>query len=191
MGKGNADEMNFWTQEEFDAFIECVKDKPLSYYAFRTMFWTGVRVGELLALTLKDFNAEERTLSITKSYQRIEGRDVITEPKTQKGKRVITLPDFLATDLEEYVNMLYGMTEDDRLFRVTKHYLVKEMARGAKLSGVKKIRVHDIRHPYVKHKLKNLSDYWPDRLSSKDNPARPVILLSFRVLFMLLQFLNP
>ena len=74
------------TQEEFDAFIECVKDKPLSYYAFRTMFWTGVRVGELLALTLKDFNAEERTLSITKSYQRIEGRDVITEPKTQNSK---------------------------------------------------------------------------------------------------------
>ena len=147
MGKGNADEMNFWTQEEFDAFIECVKDKPLSYYAFRTMFWTGVRVGELLALTLKDFNGEERTLSITKSYQRIEGRDVITEPKTQKGKRVITLPDFLSTDLEEYVNMLYGMTEDDRLFRVTKHYLVKEMARGVKLSGVKKIRVHDIRYP--------------------------------------------
>lgn len=80
---------------------------------------------------------------------------------------------------------------NDRLFCITKSYLEKEMIRGVELSGVKKIRLHDLRHPYVKHKLKNLSDYWPDRLSSKDNPARPVILLSFRVLFMLLQFLNP
>ena len=53
------------------------------------------------------------------------------------------------------------------------------------------IRFHDLRHPYVKHKLKNLSDYWPDRLSAKDKPARPVFLLSFQVLFMLSQSLNP
>lgn len=53
------------------------------------------------------------------------------------------------------------------------------------------ITPHTLRHPYVKHKLKNLSDYWPDRLSAKDKPARPVFLLSFQVLFMLSQSLNP
>lgn len=149
MGKGKAEEMQFWTQEEFEEFIEAVRDKPRSYYAFLTMYWTGVRVGELLALTLSDFNAEEKTLSITKSYQRINGRDVITEPKTAKGKRVITLPEFFVAELEEYTGKLYGMMAYDRLFMVTKSYLEKEMIRGVKLSGVKKIRLHDLRHSHA------------------------------------------
>lgn len=38
---------------------------------------------------------------------------------------------------------------DDRLFPVTKHYLEHEMQRGVKLSGVKKIRIHDTRHSHV------------------------------------------
>lgn len=149
MGKGKAEEMQFWTQEEFETFIEFVKDKPVSYYAFLTLYWTGIRLGELLALCLADFDAEEKTLSITKSYQRINGRDVITEPKTAKGKRIITLPDFLVAELEEYVSRLYGMMANDRLFMITKSYLEKEMARGAELSGVKRIRLHDLRHSHA------------------------------------------
>lgn len=149
MGKGKAEEMKFWTQEEFETFIEVVKDKPVSYYSFLTLYWTGIRLGELLALTLADFDAGEKALSITKSYQRINGRDVITEPKTAKSKRVITLPDFLVTELQEYVNRLYGMMADDRLFSITKSYLEKEMNRGVELSGVKKIRLHDLRHSHA------------------------------------------
>lgn len=149
MGKGKAEEMKFWTQEEFESFIEFVKDKPLSYYAFLTLYWTGIRLGELLALSLSDFDAEAKTLSITKSYQRINGRDVITEPKTAKSKRTIALPDFLVTELEEYVNKLYGMMANDRLFMITKSYLEKEMVRGTELSGVKRIRLHDLRHSHA------------------------------------------
>lgn len=141
--------MQFWTQEEFETFIRFFKDKPVSYYAFLTLYWTGIRLGELLALSRSDFDAEEKTLSITKSYQRINGRDVITEPKTAKGKRTITLPDFLVVELEEYVSKLYGMMANDRLFMITKSYLEKEMARGVKLSGVKKIRLHDLRHSHA------------------------------------------
>lgn len=149
MGKGKAEEMQFWTQEEFEAFIEVLKDKPVSYYAFMTLYWTGVRLGELLALSLADFDAEKKTLSITKSYQRISGRDVITEPKTAKGKRIISLPDFLVAELDEYVSRLYGMMADDRLFMITKSYLEKEMRRGTELSGVKRIRLHDLRHSHA------------------------------------------
>lgn len=149
MGKGKAEEMQFWTQEEFETFIEHVRDKPVSYYAFLTMYWTGVRVGELLALLLADFDADEKTLSITKSFQRINGKNVVTEPKTMKSKRVITLPDFLVEELEEYVGRMYGMMAHDRLFSITKSYLEKEMIRGVKLSGVKKIRLHDLRHSHA------------------------------------------
>lgn len=60
--------------------------------AFMTLFWTGIRIGELLALNVADVDFEKRTISITKSYQRMGGRDVITEPKTPKSKRVIAIP---------------------------------------------------------------------------------------------------
>lgn len=149
MGKGKAEEMKIWTQEEFETFIDSIKDKSVSYYAFLTLYWTGIRLGELLALSLGDFNAEAKTLSITKSYQRIHGKDVITEPKTAKSKRVIALPDFLVVELEEYISKLYGIMAKDRLFMVTKSYLEKEMIRGVELSGVKKIRLHDLRHSHA------------------------------------------
>lgn len=46
IGKSKADEMKFWTKEEFEKFLEFVRDKPLSYYAFKTLFWTGIRIGD-------------------------------------------------------------------------------------------------------------------------------------------------
>lgn len=149
MGKGKAEEMQYWTQDEFEQFLECVKDKPMSYYAFMTLYWTGCRIGELMALTPADFNAEEMTLRINKSYQRIKGKDIITEPKTAKGKRVVALPDFLTEDLKEYIGKMYGLERNDRMFPFTKSYLEHEMARGVSLSGVKKIRLHDLRHSHA------------------------------------------
>ena len=149
MGKGNAKEMKFWTQEEFEIFIDCIRDKPVSYYAFLILYWTGIRPCELLALVVSDFNAEKKTLSITKSYQRIKGENKVYEPKTEKGNRVVTLPDFLVTELEEYVGRLYGIMANDRMFMVTRSYLEKEMIRGIELSGVKKIRLYDLRHSHA------------------------------------------
>lgn len=46
MGKEENKEMEFWTQEEFQAFLECVADKPISYYSFEMLYWTGVREGD-------------------------------------------------------------------------------------------------------------------------------------------------
>ncbi len=149
MGKGKAEEMNFWTQEEFESFLEAVNDKPVSKYAFLVLYWTGMRIGELLALTVSDFDSEEKTLRIDKSYQRIKGRDIITDPKTKKGKRTIALPDFLVQELQEYIGKLYGIMGGDRLFQITKSYLEHEMERGIKESGVKKIRLHDLRHSHA------------------------------------------
>ena len=160
IGMSQAEAMKFWTQEEFEQFVECVKDKPVSYMAFKTLFWTGVRIGELLALTLGDYNAGEKTIQINKSYQRIKGKDVVTEPKTEKSKRVITLPDFLVEEMNDYISRLYGMMESDRLFMVTKSYLEHEMLRGVELSGVKKIRLHDLRHPYVKPTTKKFITFF-------------------------------
>ena len=118
-------------------------------YAFEMLYWTGIREGELLALTPADFNFEKKTLRINKSYQRLEGKDVITDPKTPKSNRTIVMPDFLAVEMEDFISSLYGIRDDDRIFTISKSYLHHEMDRGAKLAGVKRIRIHGLRHSHI------------------------------------------
>lgn len=72
---------------------------------------------------------------LIRSYQCIKGRDVITEPKTEKSKRIITLLDFLVEEMKDYVGKLYGMMANDRLFTVTKSFLEHEMIRGGSCQG--------------------------------------------------------
>ena len=110
---------------------------------------TGMRFSEALAITPADFDFEKRTVTINKSYQRLNGQDLITTPKTEKSNRVITMPQFLAEEIQDYLKMLYGIGADDRMFTVTKSYLHREMDRGSKEAGVPRIRIHDIRHSAV------------------------------------------
>ena len=149
MGKKKNREMMFWTKEQYLKFAEVMMDKPLSFYAFEMLYWCGIREGELLALTPADFDFEKRTVSINKSYQRLNGQDLITTPKTEKSNRIITMPQFLAEEIQDYIKMLYGIGPNDRMFTVTKSYLHREMDRGAKEAGVPRIRIHDIRHSAV------------------------------------------
>lgn len=149
MGSEEHKEMLFWTKEEYLKFADVMMDKPVSYYAFEMLYWTGIRCGELLALTPKDFNFERQELTINKSYQRLNGRDAITTPKTKKSNRTIKMPKFLCEEMQEYIGMLYEIGEDERLFQITKSYLHHEMDRGAKAAGVKRIRIHDLRHSAI------------------------------------------
>ena len=153
IGSEAVKEMDFWTKEEYLKFSEAMMDKPRSYYAFEMLYWCGMRSGELLALTPADFNFEKQTVTISKTFHRSKGRDIITSPKTKKSNRTIKMPPFLCEEMQEYIKMLYDIKPDERLFTVTKSYLNHEMERGAKQAGVKKIRVHDIRHTSTTTKL--------------------------------------
>lgn len=149
MGKAKSKEMQFWTHDEYAKFAEAMMDKPRSFYAFEMLYWCGIREGELLALTPADFDFERGTVSITKSYQRLNGRDVITDPKTPKSNRVIKMPDFLVSEMQDYLKQLYHIEPNDRMFEITKSYLHHEMDRGAESAGVKRIRIHDLRHSHI------------------------------------------
>lgn len=113
------------------------------------LYWCGIREGELLALTPADFDFDNQTVTINKSYQRLKGRDVITSPKTKKSNRIIKMPQFLSEEMEDCMKLYYSLKPTDRLFPVTKHYLSHEMDRGCKAAGVKRIRIHDLRHSHV------------------------------------------
>ena len=84
-------EVKIWTKEEYLKFSEAIMDKPLSFYAFEVLYWTGVREGELLALTPADFDFDNNTMRINKNYQKVKGREIITSPKTKKSNRVVRL----------------------------------------------------------------------------------------------------
>ena len=94
MGKSKADERPYWTLEEFQKFSDAIMDKQDSWIAFQILFWTGMRIGELLALTPADFNFDKETVTINKSYQRLKGQDVITSPKTKKATVPLKCPNF-------------------------------------------------------------------------------------------------
>lgn len=149
IGKAKAEEMDYWTYDEYIAFREGVKDKPLSYICFEVLYWTGMREGELLALSPADIDLDNNLISINRTYQRIGGKDVFTSPKTRKSKRKIPIPDFLCQELSDYIQSRYMLDADERLFPVTKSYLSHEMIRGCRNTGIKKIRIHDIRHSHA------------------------------------------
>ena len=103
----------------------------------------------MLALTAADFNFEKETVRINKFYQRLHGEDVITTPKTKKSNRMIKMPKFLCEEMQDYMKQLYRIGKNDRLFEVTKSYLYREMQRGCQETGVKRIRIHDLRHSHI------------------------------------------
>ena len=138
-----------YTIRKYLKFAEAVMDKPISFYAFEVLYWCGLRLGELLALTPADFDLEKKVLRITKSYQRIGSEDIITDPKTPKSIRNIQMPDFLVDEIKDYLDSLYGIADDARMFPITKSYLHHEMRRGSAKAGVQKIRIHDLRHSHV------------------------------------------
>ena len=97
MGKPDADKLDFWTKEEYDKFISTIEVESRYYVIFEILFWTGIREGELLALTKSDVDFQNNRMSITKTYYRTERRDVITAPKTEQSVRVIELAGVLNT----------------------------------------------------------------------------------------------
>lgn len=148
-GKKAAAEMQFWTRDEFHRFIECVKNKPASRLAFELLFWTGMRSGELMALTLNDIDFDKSRISINKTVAQIKGQTIVSPPKTPKSKRTVTVPRFLLALIKDYSDRLVDYEPSERLFYFTKHFLKNEMDRGCAASGVKRIRVHDLRHSHA------------------------------------------
>ena len=119
------------------------------------LYYTGMRCGELLALTPADIDLEKNIIYITKTFHRINKQDIITTPKTTNSIRTITVPNFLSIQLRDYMKRIYGLENSDRLLPIPIHAVRLALKRQCEKSGAKRIRVHDIRHLYVKPMTKN------------------------------------
>ncbi|MDY3909603.1 MAG: site-specific integrase [Eubacterium sp.] len=149
IGKNRAEEMEYWTLDEYMIFREGIRDKTTAYMCFEVLFWTGIREGELLALTPEDIHFGEKCIDINKTYQRLNSKDIISSPKTAKSRRRVPIPDFLCNELEKYLASIQITDENRRIFPYTKYFLKHEMQRGCDKTGVKRIRIHDIRHSHA------------------------------------------
>ena len=143
--------VNFWTIDEFSRILTASEDDPTAYVSFLLLYYSGIRFGEFLALTPQDFDLSKNTLNIDKSLQRVKKQDVITPPKTEKSIRTIIMPDFVMNEVKNYISKLYDLKETDRVFPFTKSFINNAMARACKKSGVKRIRIHDIRHSHASY----------------------------------------
>lgn len=136
----------FWTLDEYKQFISSISNAPRLHCAFQLLFWGGLRVGELLALTAQDYDLNSKSLHITKSYQRLNKRDIITSPKNLSSYRTVTLPAFLAYELQ-HLFILSSTTF--RLFPYTKYSLRRYMLHYCRISGIDYICIHNLRHSHA------------------------------------------
>jgi integrase len=150
MGRKHSDEMQFWTRDEYAKFAAKAMETPRVFYPFEVLYWCGIRLGELLALTYGDIDLDRKTIRVSKSYQKLKGKEYITDPKTSKSKRTIVIPDNLCDELREFMGLQYGFKMTDRMFsNVSKSYLAAHLKQIAEAVGIKSIRVHDLRHSHV------------------------------------------
>lgn len=155
-------EMLYWTEEEFTQFISVVNDFRFKC-VFIFLYLTGCRKGEACALKWRDINFEKATVNINKNLTRAtdtnravnEGEILsnnyrITTPKTENSYRQILLPDSLVETLKE----LHNISSSDFVFGINGNFLPFQTLQHAferyiKISGVKSIRIHDLRHSHV------------------------------------------
>ncbi|MDE8082527.1 site-specific integrase [Erysipelothrix rhusiopathiae] len=148
IGSKHPSSMNFWTKEEFDKFISVVDDES-SRLQFNVLFYTGIRVGELIAVRLKNINFEQGHIEIRHSAQYENGKYIFTKPKTKKSERVVTIPQFLTQMIENYVDRYYFIDMEEQVFMTNKSRLSRELEKYAKIANVKRIRIHDLRHSHA------------------------------------------
>lgn len=155
IGSRKTKKLNFWTPEEYALFIKQYAntreqgENLLFFTVFETLYYTGMRIGELLALLIGDVDLEENKINITKTYYRIAGKDLINPPKSSSSERTVDIPQFLANELREYLDHIYKASPKMKLFDTSALAIRTALENGTAAAGVKKIRIHDFRHSHA------------------------------------------
>lgn len=130
-------EMKIWNEEDFKTFYnELRKDEHKLMFA--TLFYTGLRIGELLGLQYCDIIGNELHLSHTLKYIKGKGYILSTRFKTPNSKRIVPIPEWL--DLGD---------GEGRIFPYAFTTVRDIKKRTCKRAGIDPIRIHDFRHSYV------------------------------------------
>lgn len=165
--------ISFWNVEEFKEFRKLITKDEISYDLFFTIaFFTGMRMGEILALNWYDVNLITSTIHITKTAYFVNNVNHINSTKTRAGTRLITINNKLTVMLtdwkEKQVDLLKEFTTDtDSLqiiqstpIAITKNMVDKKFKQVlSRNKNLKKIRIHDLRHSHASLLINQGEDY--------------------------------
>lgn len=147
----------YWTLDEYNAFINALRDKQLAasnhirrkvdtatlIAAFNVLFYMGLRIGELMGLTLASINLDNKTLTVNKQYQDKK----FSDPKSKESYHTLPLCNIVYDDLCKLVDRLVDANPNQRLFEsVNPSNIRRALDSSAALARVKRIRLHDLRH---------------------------------------------
>ncbi len=139
-------EMNFWTREQFDTFLAAV-DNPTYKTLFATLFFTGRRKGEVLALTPEDVSLS--TIKFTKSVAERTTDGSAFKVTTTKADKIYSSPVCapLAKILAAYTPQSPFYFSGDR--PIPPETLRRKFLDYTTKAGLPPIRIHDLRHSFV------------------------------------------
>ena len=150
-------EITFYTLEEFQRFLS-VETNLKFRCTFQTLFYCGLRNGELRGLTWNDINFNRSTLTVNKNIVKVPDPKTgkpytITSPKTSSSYRTIHIPNFLLKDLFDLYNddaNYYGFRDSWYVFGnidpLAATTLLDRKTKNAFMARVKDIRIYDFRH---------------------------------------------
>lgn len=157
--KKNNGKTEILSADEIHRLLTTIEQWPEKRYrvAFLIAFWGGLRIGEIIALDIHDFNFKDNYVSISKQWgYAIEGGSAkrqLAEPKTDNSYREVYLPEYVMMEVRKYVNGLDSIPISGMLFynkTTGKPYHAKTfncaLDRMIEKSGVKHITPHSLRH---------------------------------------------
>ena len=165
--------ISFWSVEEFKEFRKLITNDEISYDLFFTIaFFTGMRMGEILALNWYDVNLITSTIHITKTAYFVNNVNHINSTKTRAGTRLITINNKLTEMLtdwkEKQEDLLKEFTKDTESLQIiqstpiaiTKNMVDKKFKQVlSRNKNLKKIRIHDLRHSHASLLINQGEDY--------------------------------
>ena len=150
-------ELNFWELDEYNYFMTFV-DQEYWREVFTFLFQTGVREGELFALTWENVNLVKGTVYICQSISNKtnQGHYVVTTPKNRRSIRTIVLSDSLTSMLRiryKKQSKKDGFSQKYYVFGdvkpLSRSNLSRNLDKYIALSGVKRITPHGFRHSHA------------------------------------------
>lgn len=155
--KKNSEEANFWEQSEYDEFLDHV-DSTYWRDVFEFLYGTGVREGELFALTWDRIDLEnDKVIIATNITSKTKSKGIkVTTVKNTHSDRSIDLQTYLhdmlkaryevASKLDGFTSQYYVFGDINPLSRST---LARHLDRYIALAGVKRITPHGFRHSHA------------------------------------------
>lgn len=138
--------MRFWTREQFQQFINAV-DEPVYHALFMTLFFTGRRKGEVLALTPADIKPDRIIITKAVSTKTMDGSawKIAATKNKKNGETFICAP--LKEEYAQYQIAGKFVFGGDRPLPETT--IARKFNQWIQLAGVPRIRIHDLRHSFV------------------------------------------